>query len=1550
MAIDRIAIRREAKRMVCRQSLSQNNTTTTSTSMNTNESTTNNISKQELKKRKNNDTNGGTECILAIDRIAIRREAKMMVQHQLLSQNNTTTTSTNTKKNVSTTNNISKQELKKRKNNDTNGMNERAENESDNFQVCRIRHQSKHTSTNKRKRRGLNSEYPLNVINPGNIATNKDRQSILDVKMKTVSNKRITRQKVKALTNECMNLSEREIRAIRRAKQYNTITNTPSITTTPTNVDDTSSYTVETTTKPKRTNVSVNVVTIKDNSSNKKQLSERTLRAFRRTQSQKAKDDVCKNNNNAEENHMNDDTRSLQASSIDKDHDATIETIETEQFAIPCSRTRRAASANAALNIKKMTNIENFEDFDNLSELSIGEVPTIPPPGNIFDDILHNDDKDGLSDDGLRIDTLYDDHSSNNSFKSTPSSTYTNLTNPEIRSQRNRSRSCTSNGQIRDINDIIHLFKLPKTIKSSLPKKKHRSSHADIESINARGWKGMVNLTTMCCKQIIDIICPGPSRVHLREHMIRYLLSEKTSRHSENKTDYKQKYDYLVKSLFDALKVSKKGSVQKRMIRAMLVNGIQTQHELRSCCLANGHANIANGHNKSQALMDLKKLMNPHEDLVTPKFSRKRTKDEAIEHAVKFILSSDNIKTTSWGSIDKLITPTETIVLPKIQRITTRKIMWESYSDSFRTESDRDKPSVGRTSFLLLCKELTSCDELVLSSVDYVQALLLTEPIDLLQDITDKIKVPSVSSKITLYLQSLSNFLKYQYPKHVQKDDSSDSCCTHGLQFSLGRKGSNYDALKETKDTGDISCHACRFYSFVCNTLKSKLIDEHYFPQSDTEMVKDAVEACNDCEIKLQMYMAHQVRCTNQNVSLKKIEENMIDKLKESDGQHVQCLMIADFKMKFEPMSSRETTLGHYGKRGIGWHGIHLMYYRLEEHDDDDGNTQKVPVKCAVYLDQIMADSNKQDCLCVFSMLDAALQQIKINLPFITELILQSDNANCYQNNFIVCSIGLLNACHEKRGLRVIQFVHTETQDGKTVLDAHFATCMRFLTHFMRTWYKNRVTKINTPKGLGYALAWKGGIPNVMVQVVKMNRPHVTKIFETFQPIINQLKKYFSRVNMKHFLGSSTVNTGIENVLEQIKTMKFEVGIQSYSNIDQISTFVIDMNTNKVYPSKYVQNEMHFLLKGERLHADCQHEDDEYMNAARGFRPVANDDGMVPDEDVSGINFNGSTTSKEEDFTIMDIDPNDASVLDTTTIDIVENNVVDEEINFVHTEKQLQKRIYTTPDANGQYRPDNLVSKVKIVRIMELGKVTTNHKFERKDKKKQIKKVYDNERKDLLAKALRFANHHISTGGVSIQQAEKYDKTLDDAKSFSVPNNTYFVKGWARRNANKHKDGGLYGRKYILNYKNEIESFFRKGKTNSSDKMNPAQMRETLRSMYPKRFRIPSETEIKQEISKLFQGSKKRDENEDADEINSDVDDIDVNNSTIEQRSWEAILEQFLKDNFNLKPEEIWRRHVHELIETFKFDQAQLPDKVTVKRKIQSLRAKYKKKAMGDLV
>ena len=153
----------------------------------------------------------------------------------------------------------------------------------------------------------------------------------------------------------------------------------------------------------------------------------------------------------------------------------------------------------------------------------------------------------------------------------------------------------------------------------------------------------------------------------------------------------------------------------------------------------------------------------------------------------------------------------------------------------------------------------------------------------------------------------------------------------------------------------------------------------------------------------------------------------MIDRIKASNSSDVHALMIIDSKMKSEPLSARETTLDHYGKRGIGWNGVHIMYFKLEEVKDDDGNVTKEPVQYSVYMGQILADGNKQNSICVASLLDATLKQISVDLPFIGHITLQSDNANSYQNIFLICVIALLNSCYQGV-LKNKTFIHTETQ------------------------------------------------------------------------------------------------------------------------------------------------------------------------------------------------------------------------------------------------------------------------------------------------------------------------------------------------------------------------------------------------------------------------------------------------------------------------------------------------------------------------------------------
>ena len=94
---------------------------------------------------------------------------------------------------------------------------------------------------------------------------------------------------------------------------------------------------------------------------------------------------------------------------------------------------------------------------------------------------------------------------------------------------------------------------------------------------------------------------------------------------------------------------------------------------------------------------------------------------------------------------------------------------------------------------------------------------------------------------------------------------------------------------------------------------------------------------------------------------------------------------------------------------------------------------------------------------------------------------------------------------------------------------------------------------------------------------------------------------------------------------------------------------------------------------------------------------------------------------------------------------------------------------------------------------------------------------------------------------------------MDEYKEAEAHISKPLPRGWARRPAY----GIQYGPKYISIYQNDITEFFNKGKGTCAEKLSPAHMLHLLKQKYPGVFRLPSETEIRQEVGARFQKSKK---------------------------------------------------------------------------------------------
>jgi len=99
---------------------------------------------------------------------------------------------------------------------------------------------------------------------------------------------------------------------------------------------------------------------------------------------------------------------------------------------------------------------------------------------------------------------------------------------------------------------------------------------------------------------------------------------------------------------------------------------------------------------------------------------------------------------------------------------------------------------------------------------------------------------------------------------------------------------------------------------------------------------------------------------------------------------------------------------------------------------------------------------------------------------------------------------------------------------------------------------------------------------------------------------------------------------------------------------------------------------------------------------------------------------------------------------------------------------------------------------------------------------------------------------------------EEYDLARD---TVTVPRK----KGWAVR----PPWGKQYGAHYIKDYAGRISELFHVGEVNTTQKMSPAQMLEVLQKENPGCYKLPTEMDIRTEISKLAAQAKTKSKKKD---------------------------------------------------------------------------------------
>lgn len=179
----------------------------------------------------------------------------------------------------------------------------------------------------------------------------------------------------------------------------------------------------------------------------------------------------------------------------------------------------------------------------------------------------------------------------------------------------------------------------------------------------------------------------------------------------------------------------------------------------------------------------------------------------------------------------------------------------------------------------------------------------------------------------------------------------------------------------------------------------------------------------------------------------------------------------------------------------------------------------------------------------------------------------------------------------------------------------------------------------------------------------------------------------------------------------------------------------------------------------------------------------------------------------------------------------------------VLTVREHEIRQYGSP-TDKAYDVTRMISGTKILKLQDFGNIAA---FVTQNKKTTSINLHNivMERRDYLAKAVRYANRIISSSQYFHNKHDSDSPLYNLASEFTPTHQLPFHPSWARRGGY----GELYGETYMEEFKDELLKLFQIGCADHSKKMNPAKMREHLVNMFPHKFLIPSEMEIKKFIN-----------------------------------------------------------------------------------------------------
>lgn len=408
------------------------------------------------------------------------------------------------------------------------------------------------------------------------------------------------------------------------------------------------------------------------------------------------------------------------------------------------------------------------------------------------------------------------------------------------------------------------------------------------------------------------------------------------------------------------------------------------------------------------------------------------------------------------------------------------------------------------------------------------------------------------------------------------------------------------------------------------------------------------------------------------------------------------------------------------------------------------------------YFDHIQSNGNKQDALCVFSILEAFFIRVKKKHPQIETMSIQSDNAKCYQACELVLYVYLLSKHY---GLKVTRLIHTETQDGKGVIDGHFAIAMMHVMRLVASGH-NAVT----PGQLVSLLRSNGGIANSYPELFSMNRARLAELSKKYAKSLKRLEG-LGRWNEITLTFDEDGGDDMMHIFE-------------YSGLDPVS-----LNLSKLVSEDVAISRSPVAVP----EADGSENDENDLNES--------------EVDEDGTEDEAEDEAEEEDM-LLDSGFDEDSEVDQE-VGSLTGIVIESDAHIARLQRRWKKT-------------------ARIERLEDLAVVDVDYTFCRCCHKFFSSEAFrtrhrcpgTSQKKDAISYCCTKAVALYQSGALDIAVAtnrESYDASIIERIEIVED----FESGWARRPAH----GAYYGAKYIDNFREDVLEMYEAGVVESSNKM-----------------------------------------------------------------------------------------------------------------------------------